>query len=630
VTVRLDPHLGEVNEAAVCNILRRIGPALKIGMGQFDRTSATIICDADIRRLVANLIKNSNSHEFGWARLQPAQWHASLCFRLTIGSTWGEIFLFKMVEEVEHVTENTAAHISGGKRWRRSGNIAIRVARGAIRFLLQWSLDSLSNDELLDCDAFHHWMVATAKVNPHVAIICGYTRAVALNLQLDDAVRRGCYEDVIKISAIFHWLTVSRGRNQYKEILAEQLAEWALSNEEERDTIEQATFCVNKSGRFNASDETYESMLKIVKNFLRGALHVRTFASAINCTYKANVFSRIKTQLDHDLHAARPLQASTRPTCIKTELERQRVNAYAKAFDEWVLRDATRGAEIKAFRTGAIFPIYIELTAAGAIVDPAMTRVFEDGQVESEAIVEALCNGDSVCWDNGDEWLAAGAHASAAPPLPQPSAAPLLATHSPLPPLFPLLPPLPPASPSTLISGDSSDLVPLSAPLVLSAESAAAAHLSPAARPVLIVSRPRATAPVKKSTPAQRARALKGQLADSEQKAKSATHAAEKERIKIKRLREKPIEIDDLESFSKEELAEILIETDGTARKRDTWNDLADKVCKPNPPPIAQQVAPSKKARSTADEDDEPQLVRREKSARGRALRPPTRIADDD
>ncbi len=134
---------------------------------------------------------------------------------------------------------------------------------------------------------------------------------------------------------------------------------------------------------------------------------------------------------------------------------------------------------------------------------------------------------------------------------------------------------------------------------------------------------------MQKETAAQRARALKAKLADSEQKAKSAKHAAEKERIKIKRLREKPIEIGDLKPYSKDELAEILEETGGAARKRDTWNDLADKVCKPNPP-IVQQARPPKKARPAADEDDEPQLVRREKSARGRALRPPTSRADDD
>jgi hypothetical protein len=147
---------------------------------------------------------------------------------------------------------------------------------------------------------------------------------------------------------------------------------------------------------------------------------------------------------------------------------------------------------------------------------------------------------------------------------------------------------------------------------------------------VLIVSRPRAKPPVKKITPAQRARTLKGQLADSEEKVKSATQEAAKERTKIKRLQGKPIEIADLESFSKDELADILQETGGAVRKRDTWNDLADKVCKPNPPPIAQQPRPSKKARLAADEDDEPQLIRREKSASGRTLRPPTRRADDD
>jgi hypothetical protein len=167
-------------------------------------------------------------------------------------------------------------------------------------------------------------------------------------------------------------------------------------------------------------------------------------------------------------------------------------------------------------------------------VDAAITNVFEDGRVESEAIVQALCNGDSVCWDNGDEWLPAGARTSAA--LPQPSAAPLLATHSPSPPLVPLPapPPLPSASPSTHISAaDPRDLVPLSVSLPMEVVAAAAPHPPPNARPVLIVSRPRAKPPVKKITPAQRARTLKGQLADSEEKVKSATQEAAKERTKI-------------------------------------------------------------------------------------------------
>jgi hypothetical protein len=477
VAVRLDPHLGEVNEAAVRDILRRIAPALKIGPGFFDRRTATIVCDADIRRHVANLIKNSNSHEFGWVHLQPAQWHASLCFRLTIGATWGEIFLFKMVEEVEHVTENTAAHISSGKRWRRSGNISIRrdpIPAAVVPGNPQQQRRAAQLRRLPPLDGGHrqgqplrrdHW-----RLHPR----CG------VNLQLDDAVRRGNYEEVIEISAIFHWLTVSRGRHQYKEILAMQIADWALSNEEERDTIEQATFCVNNSGRFNASDETYESMLKIVKQFLRGALHARTIASSINCTYKANVFTRIKMQLDHDLHSTRPAQPSTRPSCIKTDQERQRVNAYAKAFSEWVPRDATRGTEIKAFRTGVSIRFKLNSQPAGAIVDAAMTSVFEDGRVESEAIVEALCNGDSVCWDNGDKWLLAGGYASA-PPLPPPSEALLVATHSQ--PLVPL-----PASPPA-----RSDLVPRSAPSLAGSGHTAAPDPSADGEREVVVSRQRPT-----------------------------------------------------------------------------------------------------------------------------------------
>lgn len=107
-------------------------------------------------------------------------------------------------------------------------------------------------------------------------------------------------------------------------------------------------------------------------------------------------------------------------------------------------------------------------------------------------------------------------------------------------------------------------------------------------------------------TPAKRAKALKGQLADSEQKVKSATHAAEKERIKT----------------------EVLEETGGAVRKKDTWEDLAEKVCKPNPPPSTMQPRPPKKARPAADEDDAPLLVQREKSASGRILKPSTRRRD--
>lgn len=333
-------------------MLQRIEVALKIGPGPQDRHSAIIICDSDIRRLVAALIKKSNAHEFGWVRLQPAEWHVSLCFRLTIGATWGEIFLFKMVEEVEGVTEKTAAHVASGKRWRRSGNIGMHVARGATRFLLQWYLRCLSDDEQFDYDAFHRWLEAKAKNNSYVGVIYGYMKAVALNLQLDDAIRRGDYDVVIKISAIFHWLTVSRGRNNYEEIIAKQLADWALSNDEERDAIKQATFCINNSGRFNASDETYESMLKIVKQFLRCTTYAPSIANAINCTYAASYFTRLKLKLEQELGKARSKCESTRPRCIKTERDRQQVNGYAKCFEKWVQCDAIESTEIKAYDTG--------------------------------------------------------------------------------------------------------------------------------------------------------------------------------------------------------------------------------------------------------------------------------------
>jgi len=114
-----------------------------------------------------------------------------------------------------------------------------------------------------------------------------------------------------------------------------------------------------------------------------------------------------------------------------------------------------------------------------------------------------------------------------------------------------------------------------------------------------------------KMTPAKRAKALKGQLADSEQKAKSATHETEKERIKTKRLRGLPIKIADLEPYSKSDLAEVLDETGGAVRKKDTWEDLAEKVCKPNPPPNTMQPQRSKKARPAADEDDAREISER-------------------
>ena len=332
------------------DMLQRIEKALKIGPGPFDRHSAIIICDSDIRRHIATLIKKSNSHEFGWVRLQPAEWHVSLCFRLTIGTTWGDIFLFKMVEEVEGVTEKTAAHVASGKRWRRSGNIGMHVHEvQRVSCCSGICAASATTGSSITTRSTAGWRPRPRTT--HMGVIYGYMKAVALNLQLDDAIRRGDYDAVIKISAIFHWLTVSRGRNNYKEILADQLANWALSNEEERDAIKQATFCINHSGRFNALDETYESMLKIVKWFLRWTTYAPSIANAINCTYAASFFTRLKLELEQELGKARSKCESTRPHCVKTEHDRQRVNGYAKCFEKWVQCDAIESTDIKAYST---------------------------------------------------------------------------------------------------------------------------------------------------------------------------------------------------------------------------------------------------------------------------------------
>lgn len=621
IPCRVDPILGEVTADNVCEMLRRLEKALKIGPGSLDRRWAIIVCDADIRRHIANLIKTSNSHEFGWVRLQSAQWHASLCFRLTIGATWGEIFLFKMVEEVEEVTENTAAHISGGKRWRRSGNIALRVARGATRFLLQWYLEVANTGTPLTSSDFKAWALAIGRRNPYVAIILEYMRAVGLNLQLDDAVRRADSEVMMKLLLPFHWLAVSRGRNQYKEILADQIAVWALSNDEERDATEQATFAANLSGRFNTVDETYESMLKIVKGFLRNAQHSSVYASAINCTYTANVFTRVKQQLERDLHCMRAPSPSTRPTCIKTEAERRAVNAYAEKFAQWVPREATPAAPIKAFRTSAEFSIGLQLTLLDETVSMEMMHVFEDGRQESEAIIQALCNGDSVCWDNGDEWLSA-CRVGRSPAL-QNFAAPTPHLLS-----YPHLSPAP-AAPAALPVAMEIDA---ETALVLATESpppiAAAALALPSQHSLLSVSRRKAKPAVIRETPRHKAKVLKQELKDTQHQKDAATHQVAILTIKNRRLQKMAIQKDELLSLSKAELTDILKETGGKPRKKDNWEDLAEKVCNPNPIEIEKPPQTAKKARHAEDEDETSLLVQRAKSARGRTLTPSSRTRD--
>ncbi len=631
IPVRIDPHVGDVTEPAVRDMLQRIEKALKIGSGLLDRHSATVICDSDIRRHIATLIKKSSSHEFGWVRLQPAEWHASLCFRLTIGATWGEIFLFKMVEEVEGVTEKTAAHVASGKRWRRSGNISMHVARGATRFLLQWYLRSLGDDEQFDYDVFHRWLEAKAKNNSYVGVIYGYIKAVALNLELDEAIRRGDYDAVIKISAIFHWLTVSRGRNNYKEILAEQLADWALSSEEERDAIKQATFCINHSGRFNALDETYESMLKIVKQFLRRTTYAPSIANAINCTYASNFFMRLKLELEQELGKPQSKCESTRPRCVKTERDRQRVNGYAKCFEKWAQCDAIESTEIKAYNTSTrlIFYEYL-LIHTDAIVSTNIACVFEDGQFESETIVKALVEGWEVYWDNGDEWLPAGSNRcdTSTATLPPSITVPALASHSSIsPPPLPAPFPLSPSSLSTPPAQPGTSLLALSTLLT----SAPPPPPTPApARPQLFVSRRRAQPAIAKESAAKRARTLKSQLTETEKRLEAAKHATQKERVKRKRLQGSAIEEAELEGFSKTDLVEILNETGGAVCKKDTRNDLAVKVCNPNPEPIQDHRRPKKSARVTEDADEPLPLIQREKSSSGRALRPPTWRQDLD
>ena len=127
-----------------------------------------------------------------------------------------------------------------------------------------------------------------------------------------------------------------------------------------------------------------------------------------------------------------------------------------------------------------------------------------------------------------------------------------------------------------------------------------------------------------KESAAKRARALKGQLAETAKQLEAAKHATQKELVKRKRLQGSAIEEAELEDFSKTDLVEILNETGGVVRKNDTWNDLAVKVCNPNPEPIQDHHRPKKSARVAEDADEPLPLVQREKSSSGRTLRPPS------
>jgi len=78
------------------------------------RRSAFIVCDQDIRAIVQDLQKSSPG-VFDWVQLVPGEWHVSLCVRLTIGATWSEPFLVKMIKKVE-----------GKSRWVPGGFTAFR------------------------------------------------------------------------------------------------------------------------------------------------------------------------------------------------------------------------------------------------------------------------------------------------------------------------------------------------------------------------------------------------------------------------------------------------------------------------------------------------------------------------
>jgi len=227
-----------------------------------------------------------------------------------------------------------------GVRWRRSGTIFFQCARGIIRALLKrWH--SKHGSGLLPhqaAAAFRKWLTEEGEKNPYIKHVTDFAKAVGLNLLLDLSVRNGDYDQCVKCALYFHALACSRGRFNYKELLGEQIINWAECTPAEQEAIARAALAPALNGCSIARDEEYEALIKLVKaqmhpGLMNDAHLVRAVLVASYCEF---VQGRARLFLNWILgrEEGSSIRKSTRPKCAATLSDREMINAYA----DWIMK----------------------------------------------------------------------------------------------------------------------------------------------------------------------------------------------------------------------------------------------------------------------------------------------------
>lgn len=385
----LEPITGNVSDGTIRDALNSIAKAVKISVGQ--REFVYLVCDQDIYELVHSIMKQGRE-TFSWIRPLPAEWHVSLCMRLTIGATWGKSFVAKMVEEVESMTANTARYLVSGARWRRSGRIFFQAARGATRFLLtRWKQES--GGAPFDAEVFRTWLDAARERSAAIKHITDFCHAVGINLLLDLAMRDGNMELAIICATDFHALACSRGRWNYKIVIGDQVISWEEADAVERAVLEQATFVLAQNGKKIARDEAYEAVIKGIKaqmspHLLGRPEHI-TYSVQLATVYQ-HLQARTSAMLDFMLERGKKARSSSRPqTAGPDDLEKiaqyhQWLEAYVQEFE--------RTGVLKT-PDGAFKPVYLSWkpnkTLGAAEINLKVNSSFEEGRTESTAYLKA-------------------------------------------------------------------------------------------------------------------------------------------------------------------------------------------------------------------------------------------------
>ena len=386
--------VGNVSEATLREALNRIANAGNILRGR--RTFAYLVCDQDIYEQI-QAIQKKDPETYGWVRLLPAEWHVSLCVRLTIGATWGKTFLASMVQSVEGCTKATAEFLVRGTRWRRSGTIFFQAARGVTRSMLsRWrNSDSYSVESHKQGAAFRKWLIHQGELNPYVKHVTDFAKAVGLNLSLDLAMREGDYDKCVKCALYFHALACSRGRFNYKDLLGQQIINWAECTEAERKAIAAAAFAPALNGTKISRDEEYEALIKLVKAQMHPGLMndshlVRATLMASYCGIvqeRANLFLRWVFD-DGDALSAGNL--STRPKSASSLSDRAAINSYANWLLKNFIKQVNSPTEDMLMPDGICVISYAQLTRVGSgMINPVLNQCFESGRKQSEGYLTA-------------------------------------------------------------------------------------------------------------------------------------------------------------------------------------------------------------------------------------------------